>query len=230
MSEQGWQEFLAAEGLEDWVVLHGGATAVYRLPSMAEAAQLAAAVAQVPGIDGALMTVADGQLTVRLTREVMRLERRHVDLARAVSALAREHRAPADRSKAQEVQVAIAARPDVMSVGFWRAVLGYAELAEDNAIDPLGHGSTVWMQDLDPAKPLRHAMHVDVSVARDRSIGAWPRHSRRVGASLPSQTPRPPGSWPIRPATRSAFARGPMAPVNRVSSRQAQQLARLVLR
>jgi 4a-hydroxytetrahydrobiopterin dehydratase len=38
---------------------------------------------------------------------------------------------------------------------------------EDNAIDPLGHGSTVWMQDLDPEKPLRHAMHVDVSVARE---------------------------------------------------------------
>jgi 4a-hydroxytetrahydrobiopterin dehydratase len=39
-------------------------------------------------------------------------------------------------------------------------------LAEDNAFDPLGHGSTVWMQELSPAKPLRHAMHVDVSVAR----------------------------------------------------------------
>ena len=50
---------------------------------------------------------------------------------------------------------------------FWRAVLGYAELDDDNAIDPLGHGSTVWMQKLDPAKQLRHAMHVDVSVARE---------------------------------------------------------------
>ena len=46
--------------------------------------------------------------------------------------------------------------------------LGYAGVADDNAVDPLGHGSTVWMQDLDPAKPLRHAMHVDVSVAREQ--------------------------------------------------------------
>ena len=30
MSEQGWQGFLAAEGVGDWVVLHGGATAVFR--------------------------------------------------------------------------------------------------------------------------------------------------------------------------------------------------------
>jgi 4a-hydroxytetrahydrobiopterin dehydratase len=52
-------------------------------------------------------------------------------------------------------------------VGFWRAILGYAPMADDNAVDPLGHGSTVWMQELDQAKPLRHAMHIDVSVARE---------------------------------------------------------------
>jgi 4a-hydroxytetrahydrobiopterin dehydratase len=168
MSEQGWREFLAAEGVDDWVVLHGGATAVFRVPSLREAAQLAAAVAQVPGIEGSgtLMTIADDRLTVRLTRGVFRLEERHVGLARAVSAMARAHGAVADRTGAQEVQLAIAAKPDAVDVGFWRAVLGYTGLDDDNAIDPLGHGSTVWMQELDAAKTLRHAMHIDVSVAR----------------------------------------------------------------
>ncbi len=52
MSEQGWREFLAAEGVDDWVVLHGGATAVFRVPSLAEAAQLAEAVAHIPGLEG----------------------------------------------------------------------------------------------------------------------------------------------------------------------------------
>jgi 4a-hydroxytetrahydrobiopterin dehydratase len=170
VSEEGWRKFLSADGVDDWVVVHGGATAVFRVPSLVEAAQLAEAVARLPGLDGtgALLTIADGRLTVRLTRGVFRLEERHVDLARAVSALARAHGAVADRTGAQEVQLAIAARPDAVDVGFWRAVLGYAELAEDNAIDPLGHGSTVWMQELDAAKPLRHAMHVDVSVAREQ--------------------------------------------------------------
>ena len=28
MSEQGWRDFLNAEDLQDWVVLHGGPTAV----------------------------------------------------------------------------------------------------------------------------------------------------------------------------------------------------------
>jgi len=81
--------------------------------------------------------------------------------------MARAHGAVADRTGAQEVQLAIAAKPDVVDVGFWRAVLGYTGLDDDNAIDRLGHGSTVWMQELDPAKPLRHAMHVDVSVAHE---------------------------------------------------------------
>jgi 4a-hydroxytetrahydrobiopterin dehydratase len=171
--------FLDADGVEDWVVLHGGATAVFAVNSIGEAARLAEAVAQVPGLEasGALLTVAHDHLSVRLSRGVFRLEESHVDIARAVSATAREHGAVANRARAQEVQVAIAAKPDAMDVGFWRAVLGYAPLDEDNAIDPLGHGSTVWMQDLDPGKPLRHAMHVDVSLAREHA-------EARVAAAL----------------------------------------------
>jgi 4a-hydroxytetrahydrobiopterin dehydratase len=171
MSEQGWRDFLAAQQGSDWVVLHGGATAIFRVASVVEAARLAEALAQVPGLagTGVLMTIADGQLTVRLTRGVFRLEQRHVELARAMSAVARKYGAVADRTRVQEVGFAIAALPDAVDVGFWRAVLGYAELADDNAVDPLGHGSTVWMQELDPAKPLRHAMHVDVSVAREQA-------------------------------------------------------------
>ena len=106
---------------------------------------------------------------MRLSRSVFRLEEWHIDLARAVSATALAHGAVADRTGVHEVQLAIAAKPDALDVGFWRAVLGYAPLADDNAIDPLGHGSTVWMQELDAEKPLRHAMHVDVSVAHEHA-------------------------------------------------------------
>jgi 4a-hydroxytetrahydrobiopterin dehydratase len=179
MSEQGWREFLAAQDGADWVVLHGGAAAVFRVQSIVEAARLADALAQVPGLAGAgvLMTVADGHLSVRLSRDLWGLDEQHVQLAQAVSAVAREHGAVADRTRVQEVQLAIAAQPDAIDVGFWRAVLGYAPMSDDNAVDPLGHGSTVWMQDIDPTKPLRHAMHVDVSVAREQA-------EQRVSAAL----------------------------------------------
>ena len=39
MSEQGWRDFLAAEGVNDWVVLHVGATAVFHVGSLSEAAR-----------------------------------------------------------------------------------------------------------------------------------------------------------------------------------------------
>jgi 4a-hydroxytetrahydrobiopterin dehydratase len=169
MSEQGWQAFLDAPEADDWVVLHGGPTAVFGVPTLGEAARLAEAVSRVSGVEraGVLMTLADDHLAVRLTRDIWTLEPHHVGLAQAISSVARTHGAPADRARAQEVQVAIAAHPDTIDVGFWRAVLGYTGVADDNAVDPLGHGSTVWMQELDKAKPLRHAMHVDVSVARE---------------------------------------------------------------
>src|SRR4051812_41337423 len=105
MSEQEWLTFLATREGTDWVVLHGGATAVFRVQSVVEAARLAEALTGIPGLAGAgvLMTLADSQLTVRLTRGVFRIEERHVPLAQAVSAVAREHGAVADRSRAQEV-------------------------------------------------------------------------------------------------------------------------------
>ena len=171
MSERGWREFLAADGVDDWVVLHGGATAVFRAGSLAEAARLAVDIGELTGFEGSgsLLTIADAQLTVRLTRDLWGLEARHIELARAVSAVACQHGAAADRAAVQEVQLAISAKPDAVDLGFWRAVLGYGPMSPDNAVDPLGHGTTVWMQELDAAKPLRHAMHIDVSVAREEA-------------------------------------------------------------
>ncbi len=167
---ESWREFLAADGVGDWVVLHGGAAAVFGVGSLAEAVRLAEAVTAVPGVEaGILMTVAPDRLTVRLTRDLGQLGPRHVAMARAVSAIAQRHGASADRGAVQEVQLAVAAKPDDMDLGFWRAVLGYAPTADDNAVDPLGHGSTVWMQELDADRALRHAMHVDVSVAREHA-------------------------------------------------------------
>ncbi len=168
MSSQGWREFLDAEDVDDWVVLHGGATAVFGVRSLAEAAELARAVAQVPGLDGSgvVLTIGDHQLVVRLNTHFSQLERQHLDLARAISAVTQAHRAVPDPAAVQGVSLAIAAKPDSVDSGFWRAVLGYTGVSDVSAVDPWRTGSSVWMQELDPAKPLRHAMHVDVSVAR----------------------------------------------------------------
>ena len=194
MSEQGWRDFLSAEGLEDWVVLHGGPTAVFQVGSLQEAAQLATAVASVPGLEArTVMSVTRDHLTVKLTREMWGTEARHIEVARAISEVARRHGATSDRSAVHEVQLAIAAKPGDLDIGFWRAVMGYDPMHEDNSIDPLGLGSTVWMQDLNPEKTLRHAMHVDVSVARDEA-------EKRLAAALAAggrivDESAAPGAW-----------------------------------
>ena len=194
MSEQGWREFLSADDIDDWVILHGGPTAVFKVGSLLEAARLATAVAEVPGLEPrTLLTAASDRLTVKLTREMWGTEARHVEVARAISAVAREHGAIADRGAVQEVQLAVAAKPEAIDLGFWRAVLGYAALHEDNCIDPSGQGSTVWMQDLDSAKPLRHAMHVDVSVARDHAASRMQAAVAAGGRVVDDSSA--PGAW-----------------------------------
>lgn len=148
----------------------GGATAVFRVTSLSKAVLLAEALSKISGLsdNGTLLTLSQNRVTVRLTRDIWSLEPKHIELARAISLISREQQALPDRTSVQEVQVAIAAHCDMIDVEFWRAVLGYHPMADDNAVNPLGHGSTVWMQEIDQTKPLQHAMHVDVSVAREQ--------------------------------------------------------------
>ncbi len=169
MSEQNWREFLEADDLDDWVVLHGGPSAVFITDNLAAAAELARAVAEVPGLEGSniQLAIVANRLTVRLTRETWKIEPHHIGVAREISEIARTRGAASAPHLVQEVQVAIAAKPDAIDLKFWRAVLGYDEMLDDNAIDPLGVSSTVWMQDLDEGKALRHAMHLDVSLSKE---------------------------------------------------------------
>ena len=171
MSDRGRKAFLAAEGLDDWVVLHGGPTAVFQTQSLAAAAELAAQIAKLPELDGtpAQLSIVSQSLTVRLTREVSNTETEHIAIARKISEISRLAGAIGNPAMVQEVQFAIAAKPDAIDLGFWRAVLGYQPMLDDAGIDPLGVSSNVWMQELDENKHLRHAMHVDVSVAKEHA-------------------------------------------------------------
>ena len=195
MSEKGWRAFLEAGDLLDWVVLHGGPTAVFRTSNFVEAAKLAHAISQVPGLNEthAQLNIVSNRLTVRLTREVWKIEEVHIDIARAISTIAHEQGAVSEPLQVQEVQVAISAKPDAIDLDFWRAVLGYEPMQGDNAIDPLGNSSTVWMQELDASKPLKHAMHIDVSVSNKHA-------EERVAAAIKAggilvDSSHAPASW-----------------------------------
>ena len=144
-----------------------------RSASIGEAARLAAAVAAIEGFEGsgAVLTIVDASLTVRLTRDLWQLE----SAACRPGAGGLGGRIGARRGRRPRIGPGGAARDRLEAgCGGRRLLARRARLCADGRRrrrDPLGHGSTVWMQELDEAKPLRHAMHVDVSVAREHVEG-----------------------------------------------------------
>ena len=66
------------------------------------------------------------------------------------------------------------------------------------------------MQALEAAKPLTHAMHIDVSVAREYVKARLDVALAAGGRIVDEPMRRRTGHWPTAPVTACASARGPM--------------------
>jgi 4a-hydroxytetrahydrobiopterin dehydratase len=156
------REFHDADGVEDWRALADGARACFRTGSFAAGARFVHALADLD--DGPDVDLRRDEVTVTLAGF-------DPDLARRISAVARELDIEADPSAVQDVQLTIDAlvRPEVMA--FWRALLGYQD-REDSAedlIDPCRRGPSIWFQQLDAPRPQRNRIHIDVWVPHDQA-------------------------------------------------------------
>jgi 4a-hydroxytetrahydrobiopterin dehydratase len=163
----------------DWRVVRNDACAHFRTGSVPAGVALVDAIGRLadatdhhPDVD----LRSDG-VTVRLRTESGTLGEREVALAQQISAAARELGVPVDPTSLQIVQIAIDALviPDVMP--FWRAVLGYREVDDEDLIDPLFQGPPVWFQQMDAPRPQRNRIHIDVYVPHDQA-------EARVAAAL----------------------------------------------
>jgi 4a-hydroxytetrahydrobiopterin dehydratase len=177
MSEQiEPRQFHEADGVEDWRVVGEGACTYFRAGSFAAGARLVDAISQLAGLDDHHPDVDlryEG-VTVRLitiTRGYYGLSERDVELARQISAVARELGVPADPAAVQNIQLSIDALviPEVLP--FWRAVLGYADRGDSpgDLIDPRGRGPLTYFQPMDAPRPQRNRIHVDVWVPHDQA-------------------------------------------------------------
>jgi len=166
------RQFHEAGGVEDWRALFGGAQAHFRTGSYPAGLALVAAI-------GRLAAAADHHtdvdlrpesVTVRVkTDDLGDLSERDVELARLISAAARELDIAADPAAVQSVQVTIDAlvHPEVMP--FWRAVLGYRQVGDEDLLDPRAAGPPFWFQQMDAPRTERNRLHVDVFVPHDQA-------------------------------------------------------------
>jgi 4a-hydroxytetrahydrobiopterin dehydratase len=180
------QQFHESEGVGDWRVVGDGACAFFRTNSFADAARLVQAMSELPGLHEHQPDVdlrSDGA-TVRLitvSDDYYGMSMRDVELARQISAVARDLGLAADPSVVQSVLI-IPGAPDTAEVmPFWQAALGYEarrDTPDEDLVDPRGRGPSFWFEPMDEPRPGGGgAIHVAIWVPYEQA-------EARVAAAL----------------------------------------------
>jgi 4a-hydroxytetrahydrobiopterin dehydratase len=159
-----------SEGLEDWRVLLQSLHSSFKTGSMAKGLDFAARVGA--SADEANhhpdLTVTYPRVHVLLTsHDADGLTQRDVDLARKISAIAKELDIPAEPGVVASLEIAIDALDIPLVKPFWEAVLGYKPHSDDDCVDPYGRGPAFWFQQMDAPRPQRNRIHIDVTVPHD---------------------------------------------------------------
>lgn len=188
MVKLGIDQILHA-GLDDWRLLTGGLHGRFVTGDLAAGARFVAAVAEAarPVESGAVESGTDRPpLTARLTDTFVDLSvggpngegvtRRDVDLARGISALAREQGLGAEPTSVVEIEMALDTA-DAAALGpFWAALLtggpdaftGTAgPYSTGNVLDLDGRAPLLWFQGTEPHETPRQRFHIDVWVPHD---------------------------------------------------------------
>ncbi len=156
----------------DWRVVRDGASTHFRTGSFAAGVALVHAI-------GTLADAANHHPDVDLRPDGVRvrlradsaggLSERDVELARQISAAARALGVPVDLTGLQVVQVAIDALVIHDVLPFWRAVLGYDGVDEEDLFDAHLQTPPFWFQQMDAPRPQRNRIHIDVYVPHDQA-------------------------------------------------------------
>lgn len=180
------RQFREADGVGDWRVLGEGACTYFRTGSFAAGARLVQAISELASVDehSPDVDVRHDGVTVRLitiTDEYYGMSQRDVELARQISAAAREQGVPADPSAVQTVLVIPGAPNTAEVMPFWRAVLGYeprGDSPDEDLVDPGNRGPAFWFEPMDQPRPDGGgAIHVAIWVPYEQA-------EARVNAAL----------------------------------------------
>jgi 4a-hydroxytetrahydrobiopterin dehydratase len=165
------RDFLKAEGVEDWRVVGDGCAAFYPTASFSASARLVDAISRLPGADAhpPAVDVRHDGVTVRVVTifdNYMGPSTRDLELARAISAAARELGLTADPSAVQSLVVIPGASDIAEITPFWRAILGYVprpDSPEEDLVDPHDRGPGFWFERMqEPRGDGGGAIHIAV--------------------------------------------------------------------
>jgi 4a-hydroxytetrahydrobiopterin dehydratase len=180
------KQFQETEGLEDWRVLGEGACIFFRTQSFAQSARLVQAIGEIADVEDhpPAVDIRQRGVTVRLisvSGDYMGMTERDVQVARQVSATARDLGLAADPSAVQYLLV-IPGAPNIAEVmPFWRAALAYEpriDSPDEDLVDPQDRGAGFWFESMDkPRADGGGAIHLAIWVPSDQA-------EARVAAAL----------------------------------------------
>ncbi len=165
------EQFHDADGVEDWRVMYWGAHAWFGAVSFAVGARFVAAIAELDeefGHEPDVDLRREGVAVKIVTRGIRNLSTRDLDVARRISAAARDLGLRPDPSALQVGQVAVASPESADVMPFWRAALGYVPANDTHLVDPLRRNSSVFLEPAERVGPARGRFHVDVAVPHDQ--------------------------------------------------------------
>jgi 4a-hydroxytetrahydrobiopterin dehydratase len=166
-------QFRESDGVDDWRVLSEGACAFFRTDSLATSATFVSAISELDGVDDHVpdLDIRHDGVTVRLitmSEDWYGMSGRDVELARQISAVAREQGLSADPSAVQTLLIIPGAPVTAEVIPFWRAVLGYdprADSPDEDLVDPHRIGPPFWFEGMaEPRPDGGGAIHVAVWV------------------------------------------------------------------
>jgi 4a-hydroxytetrahydrobiopterin dehydratase len=169
------------------------------------------AISKLPEVDDrppAIDVRHDG-VTVRLitfTDGYGGMTQRDLDIARKVSAAAREIGLKADPTAVQSLLVIPGATSRAEVMPFWRAVLGYVprrDSPREDLVDPRDRGVPFWFERMDqPRSDGGGAIHVAVWVPYEQAEARITAAPPRAAGWCATSSRRRGGRWRTRPATR----------------------------
>ncbi|OXM59095.1 VOC family protein [Amycolatopsis vastitatis] len=168
------QQFHEAEGVDDWKVLFSGACAHFRTESFTAGVALVDAIGRLTGAAGPHpdLDLRPSGVTVCLPPVGFGGQsERDVELARQISSAARELDLPADPAGVQTVQISIDALVTEKVMPFWRAVLGYEQVGDEDLLDPHRRGPALWFQQAKAR--VAAAIAAGGRLLSDRNAPAW---------------------------------------------------------